>query len=293
MCMGVRGWNPAAGGELQVSDFNYDTPAGCGPGASGLKVRAAMTPLLVHLPHDATAIPPDALADYLLAPEELRAEGLRLTDAHTAALYADGLAPADFVRAAVSRLVVDVERFADDASEPCAQVGMGATYVRTADGRPLRALSAERRAELMDHHYWPHHRALDAAARARLERFGRCLVLDAHSYPTGPLPTQVSFGRSPEIGVGTQPGHTPPALRDLVVGFFRARGYDVGVDVPFRGAMVPNACFGREPRLWSVMVEVRRDLYMDEAMGRRHAGFARTQAVLTELRAELLRFAAT
>ncbi len=252
-----------------------------------------MTPLLVHLPHDATAIPRDERRDFLLSDEALRAESLRLTDAHTAALYAEGLAPDDFVRADVSRLVVDVERFADDAQEPCARVGMGATYVRTADGRPLRALSAERRAELMARHYWPHHRRLDAAAAARLARFGRCLVLDAHSYPTGPLPTQLASGPSPEIGVGTQPGHTPPALRDLVVSFFRTRGYEVGIDVPFSGAMVPNACFGREPRLWSVMIEVRRDLYMDEATGAPHAGFARTQAVLAELRAVLARFAAT
>jgi len=252
-----------------------------------------MTPLLVHVPHDATAIPAEDRRDFLLSEAELRAESLRLTDAHTAALYAEGLPPEDFVRAEVSRLVVDVERFADDTQEPCARVGMGATYVRTADGRPLRALTPERRAELMARHYWPHHRALDAAAAARLARFDRCVILDAHSYPTGPLPTQLAFGPSPEIGIGTQPGHTPPALRDLAVDFFRAHGYSVGVDVPFSGAMVPNACFGREPRLWSVMIEVRRDLYMDEATGERHAGFARTRAVLTDFRAVLARFAAT
>jgi len=291
--MGMGGWNPAPVAELQDSEFNYDTPAGCGPGASGLKVRAAMTPLLVHLPHDATVIPPDARADFLLSAEELRAECLRLTDRHTAALYADGLTPADFVRAEVSRLVVDVERIADDASEPCAQVGMGATYVRTADGRPLRALTPERRAELMARHYWPHHHALDAAADARLAHFGRCVVLDAHSYPTGPLPTQVAFGPSPEIGIGTQSGHTPPALCDIAVDFFRTHGYGVGIDVPFSGAMVPNACIGLDPRLWSVMIEVRRDLYMDEATGERHPGFARMQAVLTEFRAVLLRLAVT
>ena len=252
-----------------------------------------MTPLLVHLPHDATAIPPDAQADFRLSAEGLRAECLRLTDRHAAALYADGLAPADLIRAEVSRLVVDTERFADDAQEPCAKVGMGATYVRTSDGRPLRALTPERRVELMERFYWPHHRALDAAAAARLARFGRCVILDAHSYPTGPLPTQLASGPSPEIGIGTQPGHTPSTLRDLAVDFFRAHGCSVGVDVPFSGAMVPNACFGLDPRLWSVMIEVRRDLYMDEATGERHAGFARTQVLLTDFRAELLRLAAT
>ncbi|MEN9815509.1 MAG: hypothetical protein RLZZ412_1491, partial [Verrucomicrobiota bacterium] len=230
---------------------------------------------------------------FLLSEAELRAESLRLTDAHTAALYAEGLPPEDFVRAEVSRLVVDVERFADDAQERCAAFGMGATYVRTSDGRPLRALTPERRAELLARHYWPHHHRLDASAAARIARFGRCLVLDAHSFPTGPLPTQLASGSSPEIGIGTQAGHTPPELSDLAVDFFRAHGYSVGVDVPFSGAMVPNTCFGREPRLWSVMIEVRRDLYMDEASGERHAGFARTQAVLAEFRAELLRLAAT
>ena len=52
-----------------------------------------------------------------------------------------GLPSADVVRAEVSRLVVDVERFADDRLERCAAVGMGATYVRTCAGNPLRALS--------------------------------------------------------------------------------------------------------------------------------------------------------
>lgn len=252
-----------------------------------------MSPLLLHLPHDSTLIPPAERADFLLPEPELRRELLRLTDAHTAALYAEGADPADVVRAEVSRLVVDVERFADDRLERCAAFGMGATYVRTCDGRPLRALTPARRAELLDRYYWPHHRRLDEAAAARLARFGRCVILDAHSFPSAPLPTQLACPASPEIGIGTQPGHTPPALCDLLVGFFRARGFVVGVDVPFSGAIVPNRYFDREPLVQSAMVEVRRDLYMDEATGERNAGFGRIRAALTELRAELARFALT
>ena len=252
-----------------------------------------MTPLLIHLPHDSTVIPAAAQADFLLSATDLRREMLRLTDAHTAALYAEGAESAEIVRAEVSRLVVDVERFADDRLERCAAVGMGATYVKTSDGRPLRALLPARRAELLERYYWPHHRRLDEAAAERLARFGRCVILDAHSFPTGPLPTQVDFAAPPEIGIGTQPGHTPPGLRALAETFFRAHGFIVGVDVPFSGAIVPNRFFGKEARVWSVMVEVRRDLYMDEATGERHAGFARLQAMLAAFRAELVRYAAT
>jgi len=252
-----------------------------------------MTPLLIHLPHDTTVIPAEASGDFLLSAQELALEQLRLVDRHTGALYADGLGPEDLVRAEVSRLVVDVERFADDAQERCAGFGMGATYVRTSDGRPLRVLSPARRAELMDRYYWPHHRRLDDAAAERLARFSRCVILDAHSFPTGPLPTQVDFSAPPEIGIGTQAGHTSPELRALAEDFFRAHGFTVGVDIPFSGAIVPNRFFGTEPRVRSLMIEVRRDLYMDESTGARHEGFARMQAVLTEFRAELARFAAT
>ena len=86
-----------------------------------------MTPLLLHVPHDSTAVPPETAADFLLSADELRQELLCLTDWHTAALYASDAEPADIVRAEVSRLVVDVERFPDDRDEPCAKVGMGAT----------------------------------------------------------------------------------------------------------------------------------------------------------------------
>jgi len=252
-----------------------------------------MTPLLLHLPHDATAIPPDERRDFLLSEAELRAEQLRLTDWHTAALYAEGVPAEEVVRAEVSRLVVDVERFSDDRLERCSAFGMGATYVQTCDGRPLRTLSPERRVELLDRYYWPHHHRLNEAAAERLTRFGRCVILDAHSFPTGQLPTQVGFSAPLEIGVGTQPGHTSPQLRALTEDFFRAHGFVVGIDIPFSGAIVPNRFFGTEPRVQSLMIEVRRDLYMDESTGERHDGFTRIQEVLTDFRAELARFAAT
>ena len=256
-------------------------------------MRSPLSPVFIHIPHDSTVIPPAELVDFVVSEEALMRELMRLTDWHTAALYAEGVPADEIVRAEVSRLLVDVERFADDRLERCAAVGMGATYVKTCAGNPLRELSAARRAELLDRYYWPHHRRLDEAAAERLARFGRCVILDAHSFPTGQLPTQVGFSAPLEIGIGTQPGHTSPELLALAEDFFRAHGFTVGVDIPFSGAIVPNRFFGKEPRVQSVMIEVRRDLYMDQGTCERHDGFARIQAVLTEFRAELARFATT
>ena len=259
-----------------------------------LRVRAGrlggMSPLILHVPHASSLIPAADREDFLLSDGELAAEGRRLVDAHTDALFGADCWPGAVLAAKVSRLVVDVERFADDAREPCARVGMGATYVRTTEGRPLRDLSAARRAALLESYYVPHHAAADRLAKERLATRGRCLVLDAHSYPLGPLPTEVAAGR-PEIGLGTDAFHTCPELRDLLAGFFRARGYEVGVDAPFTGAFVPNACFGADARCQAIMVEVRRDLYMDESTGERHGGFDRVRADLVALQPRLADFA--
>jgi N-formylglutamate amidohydrolase len=262
-------------------------------------VEKVEPPLLLHVPHASTTIPKEDLQDLLVGTDVMRAEELRLVDWFTDELYMDGMDASakekHAVVAPVSRLVVDVERFADDKMEEAAKVGMGATYERTTEGKELRSLTLSRRDELLAKYYWPHHRRLDELAKAMLDSHGRCVVLDCHSFPVKPLPTQTAFLEvSPEICVGTDPKHTSPQLRDLVVGHFRSNGFDsVMIDVPFAGALVPNAFFGKDFRLQSVMVELRRDLYMNEATGEREAaGFSRLQSVLSELRAKLKHFAA-
>ncbi len=245
------------------------------------------SPLLLHIPHASTRIPDDAGGDFVVDRDTLDAELLRLTDRFTDTLYGDGFPAAQTVAADVSRLVVDVERFADDAHEPCAARGMGAVYVRTSTGALLRAVSAKRRVELLDRYYWPHHHRLDALATRALEQFGRCVMIDAHSFPVTALPTQVDFSAPPEIGIGTDAMHTSAELALVVHTFFTDRGFSVGMNTPFAGTMVPNAFYGRDARVQSVMLEVRRDLYMDERTGNRMPGFADVQRALTEFRTML------
>ena len=70
-----------------------------------------------------------------------------MTDAFTDELFAPTSFEAARVVFPISRLVCDVERFPDDADEPMALRGMGAVYVKTTDGRPLRQhLTAAQRA---------------------------------------------------------------------------------------------------------------------------------------------------
>lgn len=251
---------------------------------------SAAPALVVHVPHASLAIPDDVAATLLLRGDALARELLAMTDRYTDELFAFAAPEAARVVFPVSRLVVDPERFERDADEPMAARGMGAVYERTSDGRALREPpSPAARAGLLGRFYRPHHAALEAAVAAALDAHGRCLVLDAHSFPSAPLPYEDDQDPArPDVCIGTDAFHTPARLRDEAVAAFRSEGLVVAVDRPFAGALVPAAHFRREPRVAALMIELNRRLYMHEATGARSADF---DAIAHVLRRAILRLA--
>ncbi len=239
-------------------------------------------PIVAHVPHSSTRIPPEVRARLLLDDADLSRELVSLTDWHTDRLYgwtAD--LGASLLVNGLSRLVIDPERFADDADEPMARVGQGAVYTRTTDGRPLRALDAVGRQALIDRYFVPYHAALTALVAETLETFGRCLVLDCHSFATHPLPSEADQrpGR-PDICLGTDAVHTPAALTEALRESFSAEGFAVERDRPFAGSLVPLRWYGRDRRVASVMLETRRGLYCDEATGEPLPDFDRVASAI-------------
>lgn len=222
--------------------------------------------VVLHIPHDSTLIPGQVRSQFLLSDHDLALELKRMTDHFTHALFAEPSGEATVIRAPVSRLVVDVERFPADDQEPMAARGMGAVYEVTSHLTPLRRrLSTEEREELMGAWYYPHHERLEAAVADTLERYGRCLVLDGHSFPGTGLPYENAdpTARRPDICIGTDSFHSPKALEQAFVDAFTRSGWSVAVNEPFAGALVPASRYRRDSRVKAVMVEVNRDLYLD------------------------------
>ena len=159
--------------------------------------------MVLHLPHDADCIPGEVRDQFILSDEDLARELLCMTDHQTADLFVAGLA-SGVARAPVSRLVVDVERFEFDAKEPMAERGMGAVYTRTSTQAPLRrALAVAERERLLEVYYRPHHLDLPRLVNDALTDHAKAIVLDAHSFPSLPLPYERWKGRRPDICIGT------------------------------------------------------------------------------------------
>ena len=232
--------------------------------------------VLFHVPHDSVEIPDDCRELFVLTDEEMERELIRMTDLHTHELFARGVSPDRVFRFPVSRLLVDPERFPDDREEPMAAKGQGAVYLAASDGRRLkRALSAIERKYLMERYYFPHHGHLTDGVHAALARYGRVLIVDCHSFSSVPLPLEPCQQRCrPQICIGTDPFHTPKELAAGLRDMFRSAGMSVGMDEPFSGSLTPILHYRHDRRVASVMLEVRRNLYEDEASGMKKADFS-------------------
>jgi len=251
-----------------------------------------MKPILLHIPHSSLHVPENVGPTFIVDQKELERELLLLTDRYTEELFE--LESAERLVFGVSRLVVDPERFEDDAVEPMAKRGMGAVYTQTTSGSPLKSDAS--REHLISEYYGPHHEELNEWARNALAEHGRCLLIDCHSYPSQPLLCdQDQTSERPMFCVGTDPFHTPPYLTKSLVEALEELAQDfatdtiaafsgvVLVDRPYSGTMVPSRFYGLDPRVESIMIEVNRSLYMDEETGEKRPSFQNLRGSLAEV----------
>lgn len=236
--------------------------------------------MILHIPHASKHIPEQVRPIILLNDLELDEELIRMTDAYTDEMF--GLPGGRSVIFPISRLAVDPERFLDDSEEPMARKGMGVIYTKASDGRPLRKPPLpEEREELIARFYVPHHRALEEAVGRELAETGSCVLVDCHSFPSHPLPCDLDQRvPRPEICIGTDDFHTPSNLRDSVAELFTSVGLRVAFDQPYAGCLVPLRYYQTDRCVRSIMIEVRRDLYMDGTWGKKTDQFDATRGVI-------------
>ncbi len=226
---------------------------------------------ILHVPHSSALIPDEERSSILLSDTDLDQELLQMTDWFTDELFAHVDGNVAVIRFPVSRLVVDPERFEEDSREPMSSKGMGVIYTRTSHGKRLRNdQEPDERQNVLDRYYRPHHERLTTAVKNCLTNHKQALIIDCHSFPSVPLPYEVDQGiRRPEICIGTDDYHTPKWLASYAKEMFSLAGISVEFNRPFRGALVPALFWRQNISVSSIMIEIRRDLYMDEKTGKR------------------------
>jgi len=235
---------------------------------------------ILHIPHAATTIPDDYLGTYLGGQARIDNEHLQLADLHTDRLFVSPRIAALPLVFPYSRIFVDVERFRDANDEIMAARGMGALYTHGHNLERLRTLpKVEAHEAILKRYYDPHHTTLTAMVDAQLAAEGHALIIDCHSFASQRLPYEDKCtDERPEICIGTDAYHTPEWIANTLLKCFAKRGYETALNHPFAGSIVPIKHYHKSPGVMSVMLEIRRDLFSDEATGKPNRLFKTVQA---------------
>ncbi len=238
-----------------------------------------MKKIILHIPHSSTGIP--FTKGYVVEQEVLDSEILKLTDWYTDDLFScENSIP---IRADFSRIFCDTERFADDSQEIMAKYGMGVLYEKTDDGRPLRKVTEELRNEILSNFYEPHHHKLTKTVDDELNKNGKTLIVDCHSFPDIPIVRDLDQrANRPDFNIGTDSFHTPQKLVKVAEEFFKSKGCSLGVDEPYKGALVPLKHYRKTKNVYSIMLEINRKLYLNEPTNKKSENYLQTKKVVGE-----------
>ena len=246
-------------------------------------------PLVLHIPHASTEIPPDLRDTFLLSEQELQVEINRITDHATDLIFQQAFPAAPAAVFPISRLVVDPERFCDDSKEPMNSVGMGVIYTRGTLRQKLReAPSPLARQRLLDQFYHPHHRKLEEIVDQALEEHDRCLIIDGHSFHSTALPYELNAEAArPDFCLGTDDFHTAEKLVGRVESELQRLGYSTARNEPFSGTIVPLKHYREDQRVQSLMIEINRKLYVKVDYSVDRASLQKVVVVLDSVREKL------
>ena len=234
-----------------------------------------MKSTLLHIPHASIHIPEQYISSFSAL--KLEHETALMTDWFCDELFDCG---SDRIVFPISRLVCDVERFRDDRDEVMAKVGMGVTYTAASDLSKLRIVSEEERETILEDYYDPHHLSFTQAVDQRIDKYGKCLIIDCHSFYPAPLRYELSQNPvRPDFCLGTTEFHTPKAIANEISGFLSKKGFSVSINKPFKGTIVPIKHYGIDNRVSSIMIEVNRKLYL-ESPGVKSQGFPYIKALI-------------
>jgi len=131
----------------------------------------------------------------------------------------------------------------------------------------------------------PYHAELRALLDQTRQAAGVALLLDCHSMPSIAGPNMPDNGqRRPDMVLGDFHGTScSPRLVDRVEAYLQERGYSVARNKPYAGGYITQHYTNRPAGFQTLQIEINRDLYMDEAVIIRSAGFGRVQAAMAGL----------
>lgn len=239
------------------------------------------TEILIHIPHSSYFIPKEYKHLFLIDEKELKKEQLLMTDSYTDELFNTKNKKIIFP---ISRLICDVERFRNEQDEEMTKQGMWVCYTKTHNQKQIKTVSETHKQEILDKYYDKHHKLFEEKVEKILNTNKKCLIIDAHSFCSTPLEYELYKEEArPEICLGIDDFHTNKEITNYFKKAFKDKDYEVKINSPFKGAIVPLKFYKKENKVQSIMIEINRSIYMNEETGEKTKRFVTLQKDLKEM----------
>lgn len=238
--------------------------------------------ILIHIPHSSFYIPKIYNDLFYLSIEELQQEQIKMTDSYTNELF--DIKNIQKIIFPVSRLICDVERFRNEQDEEMTKQGMWVCYTKTSDLKPLKKVNQLHKKNILEKYYDKHHIKFEKYVQKILKNYDKCLIIDAHSFSSNPLTYELhSQNNRPDICIGTDNFHTPKNIINYFYKSFDKLGYNVEINNPFCGTIVPLKFYRKNNNVLSIMLEINRSLYMNEKNGEKTSYFYKVKNDIFEV----------
>lgn len=227
-----------------------------------LAPRAEEQRVLVSIPHTGTRVPDDIAATFASA----AMRSLPMTDWHLHTLY--DFLPAlgiDVLHATYSRFVIDLNRPPEPRPLYPGRFETGLVAERTFQGETVYATPPDAAAieARKSRYYEPYHARLAELLEGKRRRFGRAVLIDAHSVASSASLLHGPLGQ--EIYLGDRDGATcDPRLRGFFAQAFAKAGLTVSVNEPYKGGYTTDH-YGRLQGIDALQIEMCQRVYMDES----------------------------
>lgn len=220
--------------------------------------------ILINIPHSSLYIPKLFIENLLIDEEYIKNELDLLTDLYVDKLFYDKRSYT--IKANFSRLFCDVERFRNDKYEIMSKIGMGAIYIKTTKGDDLIKYDEEYKKFVLENYYDIYHSNLNKITEKIIEKYGKCIIIDAHSFSEELLKrTNVKYNILPDICIGFEEDFYDENIVNIFKQNFEKNSFTVDFNNPYKGSIVPNNYYhSKDHRVKSIMIEINKNVYLDE-----------------------------
>ena len=215
---------------------------------------------LLHLPHCGTDIPKKYLDDYLLSNDDLQENIYQYCDLYTDDLFDSLFHAFGGVKNRYSRLFFDPERFGDDDAEEMHQKYRIGWFYENAilANIPLRKTTHK---DKIRKYFDNHHDELNLLTKQKLDTYDKCTVIDCHSFSNERYWFHDKNLELPDICIGFEERHVDKELVEIIKEEFKE--YNIGINIPYAGSLVPTNYWQKDDRVKSVMIEINKKLYLE------------------------------